>query len=498
MTAGRWHDFLDAQARQRPGARALSDTGGTVWDYAAMDRACADLQAIILAEGVRPGDRVLLLAENCAAAVAVLFACSRAGVVVIPVNARQSGAEVARIVAHGEPVLAFFTGEVSPDAAAHADAMGAGEVSGGFGTLRMARPCASNPDAARDVAVMLYTTGTTGAPKGVMLSHGNLIFAGKSSAAIRGMARNDLVYGVLPITHVFGLSSIVTGSLFVGAPILLEPRFSPARLLAALERGVTLLSAVPQMHALVMQHAREHGLERVRGGRLRYVSSGAAPLDPGWKRKAEGFYGVALQNGYGLTEATAGVCVTRNKLGDDDISCGPPLPGVEVGIDQSVEGGGEGAGEVLTRGPNVMKGYFRAPDETARALDDQGWLRTGDLGRLDGQGHLHILGRSKELIIHGGFNVYPPEVEAALNDHPQVIQCAVVGRMVAGDEKVVAFVQAAAGDMPDPEALRDFAAERLTGYKRPGQIIVATDLPAAATGKILKHRLLEVFADRLV
>ena len=154
-------------------------------------------------------------------------------------------------------------------------------------------------------------------------------------------------------------------------------------------------------------------------------------------------------------------------------------------------------GEVLTRGPNVMKGYYRNPDETNKALDSQGWMHTGDLGRINKAGLLHIMGRLKELIIHGGFNVFPPEVEAALNAHPQVIQSAVIGRMVDGDEQVLAFVQVALGDAPDPEQLRQFVADQLAGYKRPAQIIMATELPAAPTGKILRHRLLAVFDEQL-
>jgi long-chain acyl-CoA synthetase len=254
------------------------------------------------------------------------------------------------------------------------------------------------------------------------------------------------------------------------------------------------LSAVPQMHALLMKYTRDQGFERLEGGTLRYVSSGAAPLDPEWKRKAEAFYGVALQNGYGLTETTAGVCVTKNRLGNGDISVGPPLPGVEVAIRQP---DADGIGEVLTRGPHVMKGYYRNPKETALALDPQGWMHTGDLGKLDTRGFLHIMGRLKELIIRGGFNVYPPEVEAALNAHPQVIQSAVIGRMVDADEQVLAFVQVAPGDAPDAEDLRRFVARQLAGYKRPNQIVMAQELPAAPTGKILRHRLLEVFGDRL-
>jgi acyl-CoA synthetase (AMP-forming)/AMP-acid ligase II len=330
-----------------------------------------------------------------------------------------------------------------------------------------------------------------------MLTHSNLRFGAEASARLREMTPDDLIYGVLPITHVFGLSSILMAAVRTGAQVRFEPRFSAARLYAALGEGVTLLSAVPQMHALLMQYTKEQGFDRAPGQTLRYVSSGAAPLDPAWKRKAAAFYGVALQNGWGMTETTAAATVTRNAIGAPDTSTGSPLPGVEIAIDESVPGGGDGMGEVLTRGPNVMKGYYRNPEATAAVLDAEGWLRTGDLGRIDDAGRLHILGRAKELIIRGGFNVYPPEVEAALNDHPQVIQAAVVGRMVDGDETVVAFCQIAPDDPPDVDALRAFVGERLAGYKRPAQIVLATDLPAAPTGKILKHRLLDHFADRL-
>ena len=307
---------------------------------------------------------------------------------------------------------------------------------------------------------------------------------------------SDVIYGALPITHVFGLASVVTAATCAGASVRLEARFTPRRAFEALQQGITLFSAVPQMHALLMQYAKEQEQEALQHCQLRYTSSGAAPLDPDWKRRAEAFYGVALQNGYGLTECTAGVCITSSEKGDPDISVGEPLPGVDVQLDEKVSGGGDGLGEVLTRGPHVMKGYFRKPDETDAVFKD-GWFRTGDLGRFDNAGRLHIAGRCKELIIHGGFNVYPPEVEAALNMHPEVVQTAVIGRSRAGDEDVLAFVQVAQGSSVTSEALRDYAGQNLAGYKKPAQVVIVDSLPAAPTGKILKHELLTVFSDRV-
>ncbi|WP_298913765.1 class I adenylate-forming enzyme family protein [uncultured Roseobacter sp.] len=493
----RVEDFLSDQVARRPAAFAMSDGTGAQWRWQDLSVA-SDAAAACLAErGVVAGDRVVILCENSAAAVAFLFGCWRTGAVAVPVNARQSAAELARIFDHAAPRAVVFTTAVSPDATAHAARHDTVSLTGAFGTVQIATPHASNPEEDPCLAVLLYTTGTTGMPKGVMLSHANLRFGGMASARLRGMTARDLIYGVLPISHVFGLASIVTAAAYTGAAIRFEARFSASKLHAALGQGITLLSAVPQMHALLMQYTAAQGHERLGSDNLRYVSSGAAPLDPTWKRKAEAFYGVALQNGYGMTETTAGVTITDNPLGSEDISAGPPLPGVELRIDQSVPGGGDGLGEVLTRGGHVMLGYFRNLEETARVLDAQGWMHTGDLGKIDEAGNLHILGRSKELIIHGGFNVYPPEVEAAINDHPQVIQSAVIGKMTAGDEEVLAFVQVAPACDLSPDSLRDFLKDRLAGYKRPSAIVLATELPAAPTGKILKHRLLTHFADQL-
>ncbi|MGI9504943.1 MAG: class I adenylate-forming enzyme family protein, partial [Geminicoccaceae bacterium] len=326
-------------------------------------------------------------------------------------------------------------------------------------------------------------------PKGVMLTHANLLFAGEASVHMRGMIADDVVYGALPISHVFGLASVVIASTHAGALIRLEPRFSPEHLHRALISGVTLLSAVPQMHAHLMQYTKEQGHERLPTRTLRYVSSGAAPLDPDWKRRAERFYGVPLQNGYGMTETTAGICLTRHERSNDDISVGKCFPGVEVKLDHQAKGAEGEVGEILVGGRGVMKGYFRNAEASDQAFTADGWLRTGDLGRFDAEGNLHVTGRAKELIIHGGFNVYPPEVEAVLSDHPQVIQCAVIGQKVGGDELICAFVEASPRGWPDEGALRAFAAERLAGYKRPSRIILMEKLPAAATGKILKHEL---------
>lgn len=494
----RIHQFLSDQAETRPDAIALLDWDGAPWTFAQEWEAAQAGADLLKLAGVQKGDRVLMVAENCATLCAFIFACSVIGAWAVPVNARQTEAELERIVTHANPRVALFMSGVSPDAKAHGAIYDAHEVKGTWGSLLMAELAASNPEADKDVAVMLYTTGTTGTPKGVMLTHSNLVFAGKLSTDTRGMRSTDIVYGALPMSHVFGLASMLMAATFIGATVRIEARFSAAKLHAALNEGVTILPAVPQMHALLMQYTADQGIDSIAGGPLRFVSSGAAPLDPVWKRKAEAFYGIALQNGYGMTETSAGVTTTKSAFGDPDISVGPALAGIAIAIDESADGGGDGVGEVLTRGPHIMLGYFRNEEATKAVLDKDGWMHTGDLGRIDNKNLLHILGRSKELIIRGGFNVYPPEVEAAFNDHPDVIQTAVIGRSTdTGDEEVLAFVQLAKLGSLTSDDLRSFVEPRLSPYKRPSQIVLTLSLPAAPTGKLLKHKLIETFADQL-
>lgn len=484
--------LLKKQVIEQPDAFVVTDTLGTNWTYADLDNAVDSLVSQLKAFDVRPNDRVLMLLENCASVVAAVFATARLQAVAIPLNARQTPVEVERVVEHANPAVILCCSAVSPDAAAHARRLNAKPLRGDFGELEIVNR-GSCPDLElHDVATILYTTGTTGIPKGVMLTHRNLLFAGAASVVARGLVPADISYGVLPISHVFGLASVLVACCTAGSQIWLAPRFTTADLYTALSSGVTVLSAVPQMHAQLMQYTKEQGYDRLPSTTLRYVSSGGAPLDPVWKRKTERFYGVPVQNGYGLTETTAGVCLTTHTGSNDDISVGVPVEGVEVQLDFDAAGAVDDIGEIQIRGQGNMKGYYRNEEQTDLSVTSDGWLRTGDLGRFDEHGNLHVVGRSKELIIHGGFNVYPPEVEAALNDHPQVIQCAVIGHEVGGDELVYAFVEAAAHDWPEESEIRDFVARRLSGYKRPSRIVISERLPATVTGKILKHKLVNL------
>jgi len=368
-----------------------------------------------------------------------------------------------------------------------------GDVS--LGTLDQGcQPEAVADAAAKQVAALVYTSGTTGEPKGVMLTHRNLLYIARVSSTLRALRAGDRVYGVLPISHVYGLASVTLGTLFAGASLQLETRFSPQAMLKAITRcGVTVLQGVPSMYAKLLE-----SLPVAQGPldapQLRTSFAGGSPLDAALKAQTEQVLGVTLHNGYGLTEASPTVSHTRLDAPRTDCAVGPPLPGVEIRI-LTGSGGDVVAGEPGTlhiRGPNVMRGYYRNPELTAQVIDAEGWLDTGDIARQDPDGALFIVGRAKELIIRSGFNVYPAEVEAVLNAHPAVVHSAVVGRAVPGNEEVIAFVELAPGKSATPDELAHYVAGELAPYKRPTEIVVAPSLPVAANGKILKHRLAEL------
>jgi acyl-CoA synthetase (AMP-forming)/AMP-acid ligase II len=246
------------------------------------------------------------------------------------------------------------------------------------------------------------------------------------------------------------------------------------------------------MYARLLDYAQRAG-RPLAAPRARFLYAGGAPLDPQLKTDVERAFGQPLHNGYGLTETSPSVASTRIDAPRADLSIGAPVPGIEVRI---VDGAGRAlppgeVGELHVRGPNIMLGYYRAPELTAAVVSPDGWFNTGDLARADADGNLFIAGRTKELIIRSGFNVYPVEVEGVLTQHPDVRQCAVVGRAVPGNEEVVAFVELREGSAATAAALAAFAAERLAPYKQPAEIIVLPALPASSTGKVLKSVLRE-------
>jgi long-chain acyl-CoA synthetase len=349
-------------------------------------------------------------------------------------------------------------------------------------------------DVQERVAALIYTSGTTGTPKAVMLTHRNLLFVAAVSAGIRSLTPEDRLYGILPMSHAVGLSIVLLGALLSGATLYLAPRFDPVAAFAAFEKDrLTVVLGVPGTFSLLADYAKMKGMKSVNFPSLRIISSSGAPLQLSLKTQVENLFGMTLHNGYGVTECSPNIAQTVVGEWRTDTSVGKILPGVEVRLvasDHTPVADGE-VGELWVRGPNVMKGYYRAHEETAAVLSADGWFNTQDLARLE-NGYLFIVGRTKELIVRFGLNVYPAEVEAVLNAHPAVVRSAVIGRTVAGaegGEELVAFVQLAVSTSASEEELAQHAAQRLAPYKRPSRILIVPSMPLTPTGKVIKAEL---------
>jgi acyl-CoA synthetase (AMP-forming)/AMP-acid ligase II len=501
----RVHEVYAPFVRDIPDHPAFVE-GGRSWSYRqfseAVDAAANDLSDL----GVRPGDRVMIASENSVALAAMLFAASKLDAWGIAVNPRLSAREIDLIGTHSGARRTLFNSALSKEAADHGKRVGAKIAAvgpfGGIGIGPLNEDATAEPverDGAHQVAGLLYTSGTTGAPKGVMLSHRNLLVTGRVSGLLRQNRPSDRIYGVLPMSHIVGYSILLISTLMHGSTLHVVAKADPAALAHAIaEEAITSLFGVPATYQRLLEYKAVKGIERLARGKLRLMAVAGAPLDLDLKTRIEDEFGIPLLNNYGITECSPGLSGVRSEHPVSDESVGPFLPGIEHRI---VDGQGKAVatgevGELHVRGPNVMLGYYRAPELTAAAIDSQGWFNTGDLARLNGEGHLYIAGRTKELIIRSGFNVYPAEVEAVLNAHDQVVQSAVVGRSVDGNEEVVAFVQLLPDARVSTEDLKAYAAQQLTSYKRPTEVVVLEALPAASTGKILKHKLREIAVAR--
>ena len=498
----RLHTIYEAPTAANPLHPAFVENGIT-WSYKDFASSVDAVAARLVALGIRPGDRVMIVSENSVAASAFVLAASKIDAWAIVTNPRLSPRELDQIHTHSGARRRFFMCSISPEAATHADRCGAASAPVGpyqdIGVGALNESASVEPvhaDGSKQVAVLIYTSGTTGMPKGVMLSHHNLLFAARTSGLLRAMSPDDRVYAVLPMSHIVGLSIGLVSTLMFGATNVSIAKYGPAHLARSLaEDGITILSGVPAIYQSLLAYKTTAGISRLDKGRLRQIGVAGAPLDPALKKRVEQELGLPLQNAFGITECSPGISAVRSDDPRPDETVGKILPGVETRMlraDGNAASEGE-IGELHVRGPNVMLGYYNAQDLTDKAIDRDGWFATGDLARFAGP-FLYIVGRSKEMIIRSGFNVYPAEVEAVITEHASVLQSAVVGRPIDGNEEVVAFVQLVPGATVSPDELSEFVAPLLTAYKRPSRFIVLDAFPAGSTGKILKHRLKEMAA----
>ena len=462
------------------GARPLlQDIDGAWLSGADLEVATAAGADRLRAAGLAPGDRIVLLSGTSAALVCAYVAALRARLTVVPINPAYTRGEVERVLAAARPAAALVG---DPDRRSW---FGGVPLVAGISLDELTKSGSAEPQidapGPDDPALLLYTSGTTGTPKGALLTHGNLLASARAVGIAWRWTPADRLLLTLPLFHMHGLGVGINGSFVAGGQVVLRPAFDAADVAARLSAGgVTMFFGVPAMYQRLASADR---LRSLRG--LRLIVSGSAPLSAELSGAVAREAGQVPLERYGMTET---VMLTSNPLDGPRKpgKVGLPLPGVSVRLSES--------GEVQVQGPNVLRGYDggAASGADAEAFTADGWFRTGDLGELDEDGHLRLVGRSKELIISGGFNVYPREVEEVLAAFPGVAEVAVVGRpSEQWGEAVTAIVVPERGDPStvDGAALRAYAAERLAPYKVPKSVEFTDALPRNALGKVVRGEL---------
>jgi long-chain acyl-CoA synthetase len=488
--------ILQAAAESRPDHPAVK-LNERVISYAELDRAARGVAASLRERGLEPGDRVAIMVPNVPEFTIAYFGILYAGCVVVPLNVLLAAPEVSyHVEDSGASLLIAHTFFQEP---ASKGALGAGipvvwtegESKGHLPDLASAAPIpAIHPANADDTAVILYTSGTTGQPKGAELSHSNLLLnAALVVPRLVPIDQNDVALGVLPLFHSFGQTCIQNASIAAAATFTLLPRFTPQDAFEIMERdGVTLLAGVPTIYFGLLHHESERSYDL---SKLKHCLSGGAPMPVEVMTSFEEKFPVQVLEGYGLSEtspvASFNMSDRPRKLG----SIGYPVWGVEMAIlddaDQPVPDGERG--EICIRGHNVMKGYWGRPEATKEAMRND-WFHSGDVGVRDADGCYRVVDRVKNMIIRGGFNVYPREVEEALYTHPAVVEAAVIGVAHSSHgEEIKAVVALAKDRKVTPEELIAFCKERLAAYKYPRVVEIVDELPKGPTGKILKREL---------
>ena len=498
-------DLVRRSSERFPDNTAIED-GGLAWSYRTLLRIIHETQKQLITLGVKSGDRVLVVAENCAEMVAILIATSELDAWTVLVSARLAPEEINRILEHCTPRTALFLSRRSEPAAAHAKRLSAHQLDfGELGPVDVWQPeteplAETMPDHSLDrTAAMIYTSGSTGVPKGAMLTHKNLIFMGLTQTRVRRYSENEKIYCVVPIAHIGGLCSVLMGMLACGGCINLHQRFSPEVLGQVLrESGITILAGVPTLFVKFLEWIRAHP-DQFAAPELRLVTSASSPLDPAVKADIEAAFGLPLMNGYGSTETSAVICQTEVNQQRHDVSVGKPLPDVEIrfiGDNDKDVAQGE-VGEIIVLGPNVFPGYYHNGEATAAAFTKDGWFKTGDLGYCDKNGDVFITGRSKDTIKRSGYNIYPIDVEMALNAHPLIAISAVVGRPRNADEEVVAFIQLIENATLTEKEIIAFLKERLAAYKLPNVLQIVPQLPTLHNGKVDKVTIRRLAMDEI-
>jgi long-chain acyl-CoA synthetase len=463
--------------------------------YEALEAGSARVAGLLAAHGIGPGDRVGLMLPNLPYFPFAFFGVLRLGGIVVPMNPLLKEREVAfHLSDSGAKALVAWQQFAEP-AKAGAEKAGAelivvepGEFEKQVAEADPVDEIAERDD--DDTALILYTSGTTGTPKGAELTHENLRSATQISVDLVDSGPETVTFGALPLFHVFGLTSGLNSCVRVGACLTLLPRFEPAKALEIVQRDrVTTFLGVPTMYAAMLHQDDNESYDT---SSLDLCVSGGAAMPVEILRGFEEAFSCKILEGYGMSETCAIASFNRPDRERKPGSIGIPVPGVEMKV---VDGEGNEVpqgevGEILIRGPVVMKGYWNRPDATAETLDADGWLHSGDMASVDEDGYFFIVDRKKDMIIRGGFNVYPREIEEVLYEHPAVAEAAVIGiEHESLGEEVGAAVALKSGQDATVEELRAFVKERVAAYKYPRVVWIAETLPKGPTGKILKREI---------
>jgi long-chain acyl-CoA synthetase len=474
---------LTKTAAVYPDAPALR-LGDSVLRYAQLDATAGSVATLLRARGVQPGDRVGIMLPNVPQFAVIYYGVLRAGGVVVPMNVLLKRREVAYYLGDSGANLVFGWHECAEAAREGAAEAGADVVVAGADSFTETTEARAG-DAERygpDTAVILYTSGTTGRPKGAELTHSNLGRNVEVAEDLFSLASGDVILGALPLFHSFGQTCGLNAAVRTGACLALVPRFDAEVVLETIERRhVNVFQGVPTMYSALLHNPRRSQYDV---SALRVCVSGGAALPVEVLHAFEEAFGCIVLEGYGLSETSPIASFNHPDRERKAGSIGTPVAGVELKLLDV----NDGVGEIAIRGHNVMKGYWQRPEATAEAIDPDGWFRTGDLARIDDDGYFFIVDRKKELIIRGGYNVYPRELEEVLHEHPAVLEVAVVGvpHPELGEE-----VAACVALKPDAAAteseLRDFVKSQVAAYKYPRVIWLVDALPKGPTGKILKR-----------
>lgn len=478
---------------------------GTTLSYDGFLKLAARLAHVLADGGLKPGDRLAAQVEKSAEALALYAACVQAGVVFLPLNTAYTVDELSYFIENSGAKIIVCDSRNSAALRPVAMRLGSAiETLDADGSGSLSEKAATKPDEfptvprrADDLAAFLYTSGTTGRSKGAMLTHGNLLSNAETLARFWDFGADDVLLHALPIFHTHGLFVATNVTLVAGSSMIFLPKFDLEAIIALLPRA-TAMMGVPTFYTRLLGDDR---FTRELAAHMRLFISGSAPLLAETHAQFEARTGHRILERYGMTETnmnTSNPYLGERRAG----TVGFPLPGVEVKITDPATGDDVAAGEVgqiEVRGPNVFKGYWQMPEKTAAELRENGFFITGDLGKIDEDGYIHIVGRNKDLIISGGYNIYPKEIELVLDAQPGVLESAIVGVPHPDfGETVLGVVVPKPGESPDLDAISAAVAASLARFKHPRKLVIVDELPRNTMGKVQKNVLRDSYRGLFV